>query len=208
MALIEVLLLVVSFFVLVASFFGAKSRVRRAGSFVGMYVVPVLLVLVAVVYPSWEAFLFMGRLAEGLLIFLLFVKPVCVIFSSGVLSRVVGFRKELGLVCFWMFLFHAVGLMFVNGIGFFDLFGVSYLVWGFVAGVVLFVLGITSNNFSINLLKRNWKNLHYLAYFALFATLFHTSFVSGNIVKFYVVFGVFVILKVLEWVGVRLFEGR
>ncbi len=192
-----------AFLIMLSGFFGYNSRAQKSGRIFAFYVLPVALVLIGIIFPEKEIFVAMGEWAERVLVFLLMVKPVSVIFSSKILSRVVGFRKELGLASFWFFLVHAVGLIIVKDIEFTDLMSVPFLTWGLFAGVVMVILGVTSNEKSVVLLKRNWKRIQYLAYFALFGTLLHTSLVAGNMMKFYVVFGIFLVLKVLEWSGVR-----
>jgi len=57
----------------------------------------------------------------------------------------------------------------------------SYLLWGSLAGSIIFLLGITSNTFSVKLLKRNWKRLHMLVFLALVFVALHIYFIAGDI---------------------------
>jgi len=195
----EWIVILSSVFVLIAGFLPAQNTIRRFGRLFSLYILPVLLILLAILFPWTPTFVEMGRWAEWLLIFLLFVKPMSVIFSIKQLSKVIMFRQELGLSCFWLFLIHALGRIVITPLGLEKLIGVPYLLWGVIAGIVLIILAITSNKKSIMILRSNWKKVQSMAYFALFATLLHTSIVSGEMIKLYVVFGLFIVLKIMEW---------
>ncbi len=195
----EWIVILSSVFILIAGFLPAKSTIRSFGRLFSLYLFPVLLILLAILFPWKTTFVEMGRWAEYLLIFLLFIKPLSVVFSIKQLSKVIMFRQELGLSCFWLFLIHALGRIIITPLGLEKLIGVPYLLWGVIAAIALIILAITSNKKSIMLLKSNWKKVQSLAYFALFATLLHTSIVSGEMIKLYIVFGIFILLKILEW---------
>jgi len=195
----EWIVILSSLFVLIAGFLPAQNKIRHFGRLFSLYLLPVLLIMLAIIFPLKSVFLEMGIWAELLLIFLLFIKPLSVIFSIKQLSKVIMFRQELGLSCFWLFLIHAAGRLIITPIGLEKLIGVPYLLWGVIAGIVLIILAITSNKKSIMILRSNWKKVQSLAYFALFATLLHTSIVSGEMIKFYIIFGLFILLKILEW---------
>ena len=96
--------IILTLFVVVASFFKYKSTMKKLGRIVGLYVLPLSLIVIALVYSDKKLFIEMGFWAERLLIFILLVNPLSVIFSSKFLSRVVTFRRELGLACYWLFL--------------------------------------------------------------------------------------------------------
>ena len=66
------------------------------------------------------------------------------------------------------------------------------------------ILGLTSNKMSQKLLKKNWKRVQYLSYAALFLVLLHVSLAEGEIGLFFLVGGLFIVLKVLEFKKVKL----
>ena len=198
------LLLLLSLFIVVASFFKHKSKMKKIGEIIAFYALPIILLLVTIFFPDKHFFIELGEFAERVLIFLLFIKPLSVIFSSKTLSRAVTYRQELGLVSFWLFLFHAIGLILVNNMQLKTLFTIPYLLWGTIAGVLMILLAITSNQFSMKKLKRNWKRVQYLAYPALLGVLLHSSLATNNLTKFYVVTGLFILLKFLEFKKIKL----
>ena len=51
---------------------------------------------------------------------------------------------------------------------------------GLTAFIILLIMAITSNNFSVRILGRNWKRIHYFVYLALLFVLFH-AFNIGQI---------------------------
>lgn len=63
--------------------------------------------------------------------------------------------------------------LFVSHEGFFSVFSELELVLGLIAGIIIFALMITSNKFSMRLLKRAWKKLHRLAYLAAILVVLH-----------------------------------
>jgi len=195
---IRPIITVLSLFLVISSFFRKRSSMNNIGRIVSLYVLPIILVLIAILVPDKTYFVHMGDWAERILIFLLFVKPVSVVFKSRFFARAVLFRQELGLASFYLFIIHAFGLMFVENFGINELTSVDYLVWGILAGILMIILGVTSNKLSMKLLKKNWKRLQYGAYVALFATLLHTSIIRKDMRLFYIIFGAFSILKYLE----------
>lgn len=188
---------------LLGSFFHTRS-IRRILQIAFMYILPVGALLFSLLLPIKNVFLEFGSLAEQLLILILFVKPLAVILQSSWLMKVVGFRRELGILCFWFFLFHAAGFIYLYGLTSFEDFLEPYLFWGAVAAFGMILLGITSNNFSLKLLKKNWKRLQCIAYPVLFFTLLHSGMSEGEgAMKAIVIGGIFLVLKFLQWKGIR-----
>lgn len=199
---------ILSVFIVLASFLKPGSKIKKFARIVCYYVFPAAFILVTIFYTSKHLLVNVGFWAERMLIFLLFVKPFSIIFSSKILSRAVNFRKELGLTTFWLFILHATGLWFLYDMAVADILVIPRLFWGIVASIALIIGAITSNKKSMVILKKNWKKVQMVAYIALFGTLFHTSIVAGNMMKLYVIFGLFAILKILEWKGVKLRKGN
>ena len=146
----------------------------------------------------------LGEFALNLLMLTLFFKPIVIIFRLKWLQRQLPLRRQLGIACFWLFFFHACGQIYINAFAVSDFGGFSnYLFWGLAGGIGMSLLALTSNNFSVKLLKKNWKRLHYLAYFILFAGLLHAATIEGEYIQLIVVFALFVVLKILEWTKIR-----
>jgi DMSO/TMAO reductase YedYZ heme-binding membrane subunit len=173
-----------------------KAKYKKDLSNVIFYVLPIILTAFSFMFIDKHFYLHLGSIAEKLLIFLLFVKPLSTIIKP--LSRVVTYRKELGIASFWFFFFHAAGLIYVLSI-------INYttpmLFWGLIAGIGMTILAITSNNYSIKKLKLNWKKLQYIVYPTFLLALAHSSLAeNGNLNKFYIVGGIYLVLKIVEYV--------
>lgn len=165
------------------------------------YGLPILLLLFSFLHPERLYFRELGTIAERLLIFLLFVKPVATIFKSKFFMRAVTYRRESGIASFWFFIFHTGGLIYVLRLTSISNYLVAFMFWGVIAGIGMLILVATSNNASIKYFKKNWKKIQYLSYPVLIATLVHSSlWAQGNLVKVYVVGGFFIVLKVIEYV--------
>jgi sulfoxide reductase heme-binding subunit YedZ len=183
-------------------------RFRKVVDPLVYYIFPMGLIVYSVFFPSSELFNILGGLSKKLLIFLLFIKPVAKILHSKLLMKVTGYRRQLGLITFWLFFVHTAGLIYLYNLWSVNDYLTAKHLIGVIAGIGLIILAITSNDYSIKLLKNNWKKLQYLVYPVLFGVLYHTSINEyGNLNEFYIICGVFVALKLLEWKGVTI-PGR
>jgi sulfoxide reductase heme-binding subunit YedZ len=165
------------------------------------YLLPIILIALNIFFPQLNLLITSGFIAEGLFIIIMFLKPIEVIFNSEKLRCLLPYRKEAGVAIFWLALFHAVGLIFKYSI--FDitryLDPAGHLLYAALATIFIFILGITSNNLSIETLGPNWKRIQRLAYPALLLTLYHTARVAKNMNTYYLIGGLFVVLKGIEW---------
>ena len=122
----------------------------------------------------------LGEICFNLLIAILAIRPLGDIFPGLRIFRgLLPFRKEAGILCGSLGVAHGIGYFLVNNLSFSDIFS-SYLydpsrhfLWGIIAVVIAFLLAITSNLFSMRLLRRNWKRLHRLVYVFFFVTVAH-----------------------------------
>ena len=149
---------------------------------------------------SWkDLFLFFGYWAERLVIIIMFVKPAVVIFKTNWLKKIFSWRQTMGWLSTLLYFIHALGFIIL-----YDLFGLAawnkaYLIWGGLAGMLMLILGITSNKYSMKLLKANWKKIQRLAYPAFFFILAHTSLSKhGDLRKFLGLGGFYLIAKIVE----------
>jgi sulfoxide reductase heme-binding subunit YedZ len=186
------------------SFFPMKNRFRKYVKNGVYYVLPPMLFFFSIVHPERDFFNLIGTIAEYLLIFIMFVKPLSYIFSSKFFLKAVTYRKESGIASFWFFFFHAAGLIYILKIFNFSSYLIPYMFWGSIAGIGMAILALTSNKFSLRLMKKNWKKLQYIAYPVFFATLAHISlFQYDSLIKFYIVGGIYAILKSAQWLGLK-----
>ncbi|MBY0553085.1 ferric reductase-like transmembrane domain-containing protein [bacterium] len=85
-------------------------------------------------------------------------------------------RRWLGITCGFYAILHFVTYLAKESFlpkGWEQILTKNYLTAGSVAAFILLILMITSNDFSMRLLKKNWKKLHRLVYLAGFVMLFH-----------------------------------
>ena len=150
----------------------------------------------------------LGWVAYYLLCVILFVKPLSTTFKKTIfLKKILPLRKEIGILMFWTFLVHFLGTsiqknLFSNKFFKIILDPTHYLFWGILAGLIIFILGITSNRLSIKKLNklvfRGWKKLHYLVYLGFIFTTFHIYLINQNII-FLIILTLFIILKIIEF---------
>lgn len=165
------------------------------------YIAPLALAGLSFFNVDDDLFPLLGNLSLMLLGITLFVKPLAAIFKINFLWTIVSWRRELGLLVFWLFFFHAAGLIYM-----FNLYKPEMwadfpigLYFGLVAGLGLLLIAPTSNNYAIRLLKRNWKRLHYSVYVIFLFALLHRALIKGEYIFPLSIFFIFVILKVIEF---------
>lgn len=93
--------------------------------------------------------------------------------KTEILKWLMKYRRQIGVISFLFALGHGILLIRKRNFDFFDI----QTYWISVSGVLLLIiftlLTITSNNWSIKKLKRNWKKLHELTYLAMFLLAWH-----------------------------------
>lgn len=79
-------------------------------------------------------------------------------------------RRQLGIVTFLFALLHMIFYILKEGdipLALEQMTEKLYLIIGLSGLIILFLLAMTSNNYSVRKLKSNWKKLHRLAYLVL-----------------------------------------
>ena len=93
--------------------------------------------------------------------------------ETGIPKWLLKHRRLVGILAFFFALGHGFLLVKKRNFDFFDI--KTY--WIYIQGVVTFtiftVLALTSNDWSVKRLKKNWKKLHQLTYFAMFILHWH-----------------------------------
>ncbi|MDP2692985.1 MAG: hypothetical protein Q8O88_05090 [bacterium] len=167
------------------------------------YLLPIILLLVYLITPStYDIFPFYGRVAIFTLAIIMFVKPLAVFIKNPIYSTLLGYRRELGHACIWFFLFHMTGMLFTR-----NLFHISYflntssfLFWAGLSAIGMFILILTSNDFAIRTLRKNWKRLQQVSYFVLFFALIHVSLIrTGSFLTAFLIITFYLILKYFEY---------
>jgi len=96
-----------------------------------------------------------------------------VIKKSPLIKKILKYRRQIGVIAFAFSVLHGFILVEKRSLDFFDL----QTYWIYIQGVITFaiftLLAITSNNWSVKKMKKNWKKLHSLTYFAMFLLIWH-----------------------------------
>lgn len=185
-----------------------EFNLKQTVQYLCYYILPSLILILVIAlnllkidtYPFLSKF---GVFALILVCIILFSKPLSVIFPKlEFFRKFLMFRREMGVLAFWLAMFHGVLLLFylkllsttslpqtlnLNG----------FLFWGILALIGMFLLGITSNTLSQIKLKQNWKKLQYLAYPTLTFILIHKAIVKNEIYPYFILF-TYIILKMVE----------
>lgn len=85
--------------------------------------------------------------------------------------------------------------LFIKYEGFFAIFSELKLILGFLAGLIIVALMITSNKRSMKLLKRAWKKLHRLAYVATGLVLLHVILLKEDWLLYTCVLGLGFVIR-------------
>lgn len=174
---------------------------KKTAQTISYYLYPLTLGIIAFAIPSPYIFRQFGSLAFYLLTINLFIKPLNVIFRSKPLQIMMTLRREIGMSSFWSYVFHSLGMIYIYDLDRLKLLSdpTSFIFFGASAGIGMYLLGLTSNDLAVRLLKRNWKRLHRVAYLVFFLSLYHSSTATGELWKLYFFGGSYLILKVVEF---------
>jgi DMSO/TMAO reductase YedYZ heme-binding membrane subunit len=194
--------------ILATSILPSEHTLKKAIRILSIYILPIVLIILSLLYPSRALYAEMGDWGEFLLLFLLFVKPIGVIFSVKIFANATRFRQEMGLATFYFFAVHSSGFIFLKDLGLQEITTTPYLIWGAIAAIPMTLLGLTSNRYSMMLLKQHWKTLHRLAYLAMFAALYHVAQVRNEFRVFNTLVVLFLIVKTIEFKGIRFLQPK
>jgi sulfoxide reductase heme-binding subunit YedZ len=133
-----------------------------------------------------------------------FVKP-----SPRWLRFLIQQRRFVGVSLFLMLLFH-IGFYFLNegfeGKAFVQVVTKTYLIFGFIASLILMALAMTSNQFSVRGMGgKNWKHLQRLVYLVQLLLFGHLLLIEkADVLKYSIWLGLLLILQVVRWLKVGL----
>jgi sulfoxide reductase heme-binding subunit YedZ len=109
-----------------------------------------------------------GEWAIRFLVFSLLCTPLYILFGW---RKVLPLRKALGLYAFMYAILHFI--FFVLDRGWLATFGEFNFILGLLAVLIMIPLAVTSNQWSIRTMGKNWKYLHRLAYVAAGCAVLH-----------------------------------
>ena len=127
-----------------------------------------------------------GKWGWYILIGVMLIRPLADILPGiGLLHSLVPLRKEFGILAGLFMLVHGYGFFAVRGQNIFTaVFNPEYwslsnsLTWGILGFITVIFLLLTSNNLSIKILRRNWKNVQRLAYPLFFFSAIHIALIN------------------------------
>jgi len=190
--------------------YNSLIKVKKLFFIFSLLFYPLILLIITFIYEEKDKFLKgLGSLAFYLLITIITIKPVIEILNLKKLRKYLVFRRELGIITFYTALFHGFYLYSISGynlnITYSLILSNSGLIFGFLALIILFVLFLTSNDYSVKLLKKNWKRIQRLVYLVPFLILLHLIFLDiKEIYKYLVLVLVYYLLKLLEILNIKI----
>lgn len=145
-----------------------------------------------------------GEWALRFLLLTLAITPFRQIFRMAEIARL---RRMIGLFAFFYASIHFLSWMaFILGFRWLaiaeELVERPYITVGFLAYVILFLLGVTSTNSMVRRLGKNWKRLHKFVYAASILAIVHLLWILRTDVTEAVIYGV--LLAIL--LGYRIFR--
>lgn len=152
------------------------------------------------VYFNTESFVEMGQKWWMLLSLIMIISPLAAVFPKVKLfTNIKWLRKPLGIIagCFMMahgigYFLHYKGLVDpISTLADAEFWSLSNgLMWGFFGSIIAFLLLVTSNAFSVKLLKDNWKYLHMLWHFLFIFVILHIILITWEfgVTMFFVIY--------------------
>lgn len=93
--------------------------------------------------------------------------------TTGIPKSLLIQRRLLGIIAFLLSVIHGYWLVSKRELDFLDFQTYWIYCQGIITFLIFTLLAITSNDWSVKKLKKNWKKLHQLTYFAMFLLLWH-----------------------------------
>lgn len=126
-----------------------------------------------------------GQWAWSILLVILAIRPLANLLpKSRFLMITMTFRQGFGVLCGMLAMLHVFKHFWDFKMSPLVIFTTPYyldyklgLLWGLLAAVIAFMLLITSNRFSMILLKKNWRRLHWLTHPLLILIAIHIALI-------------------------------
>lgn len=114
--------------------------------------------------------------------------------------------RFLGVVTFIYLIFHLILYLLIEGLAlqaFTQMYTKTYLIFASLAWLILFVLALTSNNFSLKRLgSKRWKKIHRAIYFTSALITTHVLLIEKtNLVKYGILFSLLWIAQTYRYLG-------
>ncbi len=130
----------------------------------------------------------LGAASWGVLLVIVFLRPLGDIFVDFKIFRaMLSLRKELGILCGSLGVSHGIGYFLDSKIPVLQWFVGSelwdmskYYFWGILGFFMATILTLTSNIFSVKILKKYWKKLHKITYAFVFVVVIHIVLIRAE----------------------------
>ncbi len=124
-----------------------------------------------------------ANLSWWTLVAVMFTRPLVDIFKLKIFYKLLYYRKIFAVSSSVFAILHVYNYLglFQNFLDIKSWRFDDFILWGWLAFFVMLPLLITSNSFSMRLLKKNWKRLQRLSYFMFVAVALHIHFISKEI---------------------------
>lgn len=186
-----------------------SKNLRKTIHVLFYFIMPLSLLISLIFIKNYRLSAQFGEWAWQVLILILFIKPIIKIIARKELMWILTYRRELGILCFYLALAHLAGSIW--NLKLFDLTNYlppnHFLFTGALAGIVLFILYLTSNNFSMCFLKKYWKRIQYSSYLVLPLISAHQILLKQEAEDTFGLIALniaFIILKILEYKKITL----
>lgn len=93
--------------------------------------------------------------------------------ETGIPKLLLKHRRIIGIISFFLALGHGLLMIQKRNFDFSDLKTFEIYIQGITTFTIFTLLAITSNNWSVKKLNKNWKQLHKLTYLAMFVLTWH-----------------------------------
>ncbi|KAM3091115.1 ferric reductase-like transmembrane domain-containing protein [Phormidesmis sp. 146-12] len=93
--------------------------------------------------------------------------------KMSVVQKLLKHRRSIGLISFFLSAIHGYPYLNQRDLDLLDLETPWVYIQGVVCFLILILMTITSNTWSMKLLKKNWKKLHQLTYLVIFVLIWH-----------------------------------
>ncbi len=153
--------------------------IRKATLF--LWILPILIYLFTDIH-----FVEYGKLGWNILIAIMLIRPLSdVIPNLKILKTLVLFRKEFGILSGVLIAIHSYKYFALGNKNILiEIFNPKYwdfntiFGWGMAGFIITIILLLTSNNFSIRLLKNSWKKFQELSYLLFLFSAIHIALVK------------------------------
>lgn len=155
----------------------------------------------------------LGNVSFILLLATMFFGPIAKISQSKTFASIMPFRRDAGILMGIFAIEHSLLYFIKVKVPFSAMltsdFWISngnptYTTWGSLALIITIILLISSNDFSVRLLKTNWKKLHRLIYLLLIFVALHIAFVKHAYFKVSFIMAAYAFVKILSVAGFQI----